>query len=180
MSRVGRLPIKYSDKVKVSNADGVVTVTGPLGTLSTTVVSKHIGLDIKPGEITVTRSNDEKETRSLHGLYRQLINNMVTGVEKAFEKTLIVNGVGYKCSVTGNKLIMNIGYSRPVEFPVPEGVKITCPDERTITVSGIDKDFVGQVAANIRSKRPMEPYHGYGLHYSTEVVSLKEVKSTKK
>lgn len=180
MSRVGRKPVSIPERVSVSVEGDTVKVTGPNGALSTRIASEHIKVAVEGGEVKVTRDNDEKEIRSMHGLYRQLINNMVTGVVNPFSKTLVVAGVGYKVSVAGNKLVMNIGFSRPVEYQVPEGIKITCPDEKTIVVSGIDKDFVGQIAADIRSKRPMEPYHGYGLHYSTEPVILKAVRSTKK
>lgn len=180
MSRIGRKHIDVPAGVTVSFADGVVTVKGKLGELKQAIASPDINVKIEPGVVTVERANDEKQTRAYHGLYRQLIADMVKGVETPFTKTLIVAGVGYKCAVTGNKLVMNIGYSKPVEFTVPAGVTITCPDPLQIVVSGIDKAFVGQVAAQIKSKRPVEPYHGYGLHYSNEVVLRKEAKTAGK
>lgn len=180
MSRIGRKHIDVPAGVTVSFADGVVTVKGKNGELKQVIASKDINVKIEPGVVNVERANDEKQTRAYHGLYRQLIADMVKGVETPFTKTLIVAGVGYKCAVTGNKLVMNIGYSKPVEFTIPEGITITCPDPLQIVVSGIDKAYVGQVAAQIKSKRPVEPYHGYGLHYSTEVVLRKEAKTAGK
>lgn len=180
MSRIGRKHIDVPAGVTVTYADGVVTVKGKLGELKQTIASPDINVKVQQGLVNVERANDEKQTRAYHGLYRQLIADMVKGVETPFTKTLIVAGVGYKCAVTGNKLVMNIGYSKPVEFIIPEGITITCPDPLQIVVSGIDKAFVGQVAAQIKSKRPVEPYHGYGLHYSDEVVLRKEAKTAGK
>lgn len=180
MSRIGRKHIDVPAGVTVNYADNVVTVKGKLGELKQTIASNDISVKIGAGVVNVERANDQKQTRAFHGLYRQLIADMVKGVETPFTKTLIVSGVGYKCAVTGNKLVMNIGYSKPVEFTVPAGITVTCPDPLTIVVSGIDKCFVGQVAAQIKSKRPVEPYHGYGLHYSDEVVLRKEAKTAGK
>ena len=180
MSRIGRKHIDVPAGVTVTFENGVVTVKGKLGELKQEVKCKDIDVVIDGAVINVTRANDDKQTRAYHGLYRQLIANMVHGVQNAFTKTLIVAGVGYKCSVTGNKLVMNIGYSKPVEYTVPQGITVTCPDPLTIVVSGIDKEFVGEVAAQIKSKRPVEPYHGYGLHYSNEVVLRKEAKTAGK
>ena len=180
MSRIGRKHIDVPAGVTVTFENGVVTVKGKLGELKQEVKCKDIDVVIDGAVINVTRANDDKQTRAYHGLYRQLIANMVHGVQNAFTKTLIVAGVGYKCAVTGNKLVMNIGYSKPVEYTVPQGITVTCPDPLTIVVSGIDKEFVGEVAAQIKSKRPVEPYHGYGLHYSNEVVLRKEAKTAGK
>lgn len=180
MSRIGRKHIDVPAGVTVSFNDGVVTVKGKHGELKQAIASKDINVKIESGVVNVERANDEKQTRAYHGLYRQLIADMVKGVETPFTKTLIVAGVGYKCAVTGNKLVMNIGYSKPVEYTIPDGITITCPDPLQIVVSGIDKAYVGQVAAQIKSKRPVEPYHGYGLHYSTEVVLRKEAKTAGK
>lgn len=116
----------------------------------------------------------------MHGLYRVLINDMVQGVVTPFSKTLIIDGVGYKAAMQGNKLVMNLGLSHPVEYVAPTGITITCTDQNTVVVSGISKEIVGQVAATIKSKRPVEPYHGYGIHYSTEVVVKKEGKTAGK
>ena len=180
MSRIGRKHIDLPAGVTVTFENGVVTVKGKLGELKQEIKCKDIDVVIDGAVINVTRANDNKQTRAYHGLYRQLIANMVHGVQNAFTKTLIVAGVGYKCAVTGNKLVMNIGYSKPVEYTIPQGITVTCPDPLTIVVSGIDKEFVGEVAAQIKSKRPVEPYHGYGLHYSNEVVLRKEAKTAGK
>lgn len=180
MSRIGRKHIDVPAGVTVSFEDGVVTVKGKLGELKQAIASKDINVKIDGNVVTVERANEQKQTRAYHGLYRQLIADMVSGVVTPFTKTLIVSGVGYKCAVTGNKLVMNIGYSKPVEYTIPEGITITCPDPLTIVVSGMSKEHVGEVAAQIKSKRPVEPYHGYGLHYSTEVVLRKEAKTAGK
>lgn len=180
MSRIGRKHIDVPAGVTVSFENGVVTVKGKLGELKREIKCADINVKIEPGVVNVERANDDKQTRAYHGLYRQLIADMVAGVEKPFTKTVIVSGVGYKCAVTGNKLVMNIGYSKPVEYTIPEGITITCPDPLQIVVSGINKEFVGAVAAQIKAKRPVEPYHGYGLHYSTEKVLRKEAKTAKK
>ena len=180
MSRIGRTPITVPAGVTVAFTDRVVTVTGPKGTLKQPIVDRHIDVKVDGATLEVVRNNDNKETRSKHGLYRQLIANMVSGVVTPFSRTLIVQGVGYKASVAGNKLTMNIGYSHPVEFVAPEGISITCPDATTVVVTGISKELVGQTAATIRSKRPVEPYHNYGLHYSDEVLVKKEGKTAGK
>lgn len=180
MSRIGRKHIDVPAGVTVSYENGVVTVKGKLGELKQEIKSPDIDVVVDGNVVNVTRANDDKQTRAYHGLYRQLISNMVHGVQNAFTKTLIVAGVGYKCAVTGNKLVMNIGYSKPVEYIIPQGITITCTDPLTIVVSGIDKAYVGEVAAQIKAKRPVEPYHGYGLHYSNEVVLRKEAKTAGK
>lgn len=180
MSRIGRKHIDVPAGVTVAYENSVVTVKGKLGELKQEIVTPDIDVKVGAGVVNVERKNEDKQTRAYHGLYRQLIADMVSGVQNPFTKTLIVSGVGYKCAVTGNKLVMNIGYSKPVEFVIPEGITITCPDPLQIVVSGIDKAFVGQVAAQIKAKRPVEPYHGYGLHYSNEVVLRKEAKTAGK
>lgn len=180
MSRIGRKHIDIPAGVTVSFENGVVTVKGKLGELTQKINCPDINVKIDGGVINVERANEQKQTRAYHGLYRQLIADMVSGVVTPFTKTLIVAGVGYKCAVNGNKLVMNIGYSKPVEYIIPEGITIACPDPLTIVVSGMSKEFVGEVAAQIKSKRPVEPYHGYGLHYSTEVVLRKEAKTAGK
>ena len=180
MSRIGRKHIDVPADVTVKFENGVVTVKGKLGELKREVKCSDIDVKIESGVVKVERANDAKQTRAYHGLYRQLIADMVSGVQKPFTKTVIVSGVGYKCAVTGNKLVMNIGYSKPVEFTVPEGITVTCPDPLQIVVSGINKEFVGEVAAQIKAKRPVEPYHGYGMHYSNEGVVRKEAKTAGK
>lgn len=177
MSRIGKLPITIPAGVTVEIKDNVVTVNGPKGTLSQAIASNKINVSVEAGMVHVTRSSEDKETRSMHGLYRVLINNMVTGVVTPYSRTLIINGVGWRASVSGNKLTLNVGYSHPVIITAPEGITITCPDQNTVVVTGISKELVGQTAATIRSKRPVEPYHAYGLRYNDEVVVRKEGKT---
>ena len=180
MSRIGRMQIDVPAGVTVSYENKVVTVKGPKGSLTQTIESKLIDVKVEGAVVTVERANDSKEAKSMHGLYRMLVANMVKGVVTPFSKTLVVVGVGYRVAVAGSKLTMNIGYSHPVEYIAPEGITITCPDANTVVVSGISKELVGQVAAEIRAKRKVEPYHGYGLHYSDEVVVRKEGKKGSK
>ena len=179
MSRIGRMPIALPEGVEVKVENGIVSVKGPKGQLSQQI-GKEISVNIENNVIVLSRANDKKEVRAQHGLYRALINNMVIGVTKGFEKALIVNGVGYKAQVQGNKLILNIGYSHPIEIEAPEGITIECPQLTEVVVKGIDKTLVGQVAANIRAKREVEPYHSYGIRYKDEVVITKEGKTAGK
>jgi large subunit ribosomal protein L6 len=180
MSRIGKMKIAVPAGVTVEEKDRVVYVKGPKGELSTAIKSDKISIKMENNEITVLRADDNKESRSLHGLYRMLIANMVTGVVTPFTKTLVIAGVGYKAAVSGKKLTLNLGLSHPVEIEIPEGITITCPDLLTVVVSGVSKEQVGQVAAQIKAKRPVEPYHGYGIHYSDEVVVRKEGKTAGK
>ena len=180
MSRIGRLHVAIPAGVTVEYADQVVTVKGPKATLTQKIASKNISVAVEGAEVIVSRANDEKESKAMHGLYRMLIANMVQGVVTPFTKTLIVNGVGYKASVAGNKLTLSVGLSHNVDFVAPDGITITCPDANTVVVSGASKEAVGQVAATIKSKRPVEPYHAYGIHYSDEVVVRKEGKTAGK
>ena len=175
MSRIGKMPINIPSGVKVEVTDGKVTVTGPLGTLSRNY-DKRIEIKLENNQVLVSRHSDEKEERALHGLYRALINNMVKGVNEGFKKTLVISGVGYKATVNGNKLTMNLGYSHPVEVVAPEGIKFETKDANTVVVSGINNEIVGKVASNIRDLRPVEPYHLYGVHYDTEKLIKKEGK----
>lgn len=179
MSRIGRMPIVLPEGVEVKVENGLVSVKGPKGQLSQQI-GKEISVNIEGNTVVLTRANDKKEIRAQHGLYRALINNMVIGVTKGFEKALIVNGVGYKAQVQGKKLILNIGYSHPIEIEAPEGITIECPQLTEVVVKGIDKTLVGQVAANIRAKREVEPYHSYGIRYKDEVVITKEGKTAGK
>ena len=179
MSRIGRMPIVLPEGVEVKVENGLVSVKGPKGQLSQQI-GKEISVNIENNVIVLSRANDKKEVRAQHGLYRALINNMVIGVTKGFEKALIVNGVGYKAQVQGNKLILNIGYSHPIEIEAPEGITIECPQLTEVVVKGINKTLVGQVAANIRAKREVEPYHSYGIRYKDEVVITKEGKTAGK
>jgi len=179
MSRIGRKPIAVPAgvEVKVDEAN-VVTVKGPKGTL-TQAVHPNIKVEVGATEINVTRPNDEKENRALHGLTRTLVANMVDGVVKGFEKKLEVNGVGYRIAKEGKKLVMNLGYSHPVVMVEPEGVTFEVPDQNTIFVRGIDKQLVGQVAAQVREKRPPEPYKGKGIKYADEHIRRKAGKTGK-
>ena len=179
MSRIGRHPIAIPAGVTVEIAENnVVTVKGPKGTLEKALPTE---MEIKQEgeEIVVTRPNDLKKMKSLHGLTRTLINNMVIGVTNGYEKVLEVNGVGYRAAKSGNKLTLNLGYSHPVEMEDPEGLESVVEDNK-ITVKGIDKEKVGQYAAEIRGKRAPEPYKGKGIKYADEVIRRKVGKTGKK
>ncbi len=176
MSRIGRLPVAIPAGVTVSAANNVVTVKGPKGTL-TQEIKPGITVEVKGNEVVVTRANDEKLIKSYHGLYRQLINNMVEGVTKGFSKTLVINGVGYRAELKGKILILALGYSTIIEYMIPEGITIAADGPSKITVSGIDKAQVGQVCAEIRSLRGPEPYKGKGIKYETENIRRKVGKS---
>ena len=173
MSRIGRAPVAIPAGVEVNVADNnVVTVKGPKGTL-TQQFNANLTINVEGNVITVARPNDLKENRALHGLTRSLINNMVVGVTEGFKKTLEVNGVGYRVALEGNKLVMNLGYSHQVIMEAPAGITVEVPNPNLIVVSGFDKQLVGQFAANIREKRPPEPYKGKGIKYSDEVIRRK-------
>ena len=179
MSRIGRLPVAIPAGVTVSVADGnVVTVKGPKGTLVRTFVPE-LTIEVKDNEVLVSRPNDLKREKSLHGLTRTLIHNMVEGVSNGFSKTLEVNGVGYRAVKQGKKLTLSLGYSHPVEMEDPEGIE-TKVDGNKIIVSGVSKEKVGQYAAEIREKRKPEPYKGKGIKYETEVIRRKGGKTGKK
>ncbi len=180
MSRIGRLPIAIPDGVKVSLAEGnLISVTGPKGTLQRKLV-QDMNIAIENNVITVTRPNDIKRNKAFHGLTRTLINNMIIGVSQGYEKTLEINGVGYRASKSGNKLVLNLGYSHPVEMIDPEGIATTVEGQNKIIVKGIDKEKVGQFAAEIRAKRAPEPYKGKGIKYSNEKIRRKVGKTGKK
>ena len=179
MSRIGREPITVPAGVTVTIANGnVVTVKGPLGELNQTFASQ-LTITQEGDKIVVARPNDEKENRSLHGLTRTLLNNMVVGVTKGFEKKLEIVGVGYRVEKQAGKIVLGLGYSHPVVFEEVNGVTFACPDQTTILVKGIDKQAVGQMAAVIRSKRPPEPYLGKGIKYSGEYIRRKAGKTGK-
>ena len=173
MSRIGKMPIAIPDGVTVEVAENnKVTVKGPKGTLERTLPAE-MTIEEKDGQITVTRPNDLKRSRSLHGLTRTLINNRVVGVSQGYEKVLEINGVGYRASKAGNVLTLQLGYSHPVEMTDPEGVESVCETQTKIVIKGIDKEKVGQYAANIREKRPPEPYKGKGIKYADEHIRRK-------
>ncbi len=179
MSRIGRMPIAIPAGVTVDIAENNhVTVKGPKGTLERTLPSE-MDIKLEGSEIVVTRPNDLKKMKSLHGLTRTLLNNMVVGVTEGYTKVLEVNGVGYRASKSGNKLTLNLGYSHPVEMIDPEGLEAVVEDNK-ITVKGIDKEKVGQYAAEIRAKRAPEPYKGKGIKYADEVIRRKVGKTGKK
>ena len=180
MSRIGLKPIVIPAGVdfKVDD-DNTVTVKGPKGTL-TQSVNKDITIDVDGSEVKFSRPSDNKEHRALHGLSRALVANMVKGVTEGFSKKLEVNGVGYRVQLQGNKLNMNLGYSHPVIMEAPEGVTIECPTQTSIVISGADKQKVGQFAAQVREKRPPEPYKGKGIKYADEHIRRKEGKAGKK
>ena len=180
MSRIGRAPIAIPAGVTVTvSDDNLVTVKGPKGTL-TQEVNKNINVKQEGNTILVTRPNDEKQNRAFHGLYRALIANMITGVSTGFTKTLNLVGTGYRAEAKGNTLNITIGYSHPVIFEAEENITFATPNQTTITVTGIDKQRVGNIAAAIRAVRKPEPYHGKGIKYDTEVVRRKEGKTGKK
>ena len=177
MSRIGRLPIAVPAGVTVEIAENnKVTVKGPKGTL---VKELPVEMEIKKegDTIVVTRPNDLKKMKSLHGLTRTLINNMVVGVTNGYEKVLEVNGVGYRAQMQGKNLVMNLGYSHNVEMEPVEGITIACPTPNQIVISGIDKQVVGEFAAVVRKKRPPEPYKGKGIKYADEYIRRKEGKT---
>ncbi len=176
MSRIGIKPITLPAGVEVKVDGNVVSVKGPKGELQETI-SSLLTVENKDGVITVSRDGDEAEKRSQHGLARTLINNMVIGVTDGFEKKLQLVGVGYKAEKKGNKLVMNLGYSHPVEMEDPEGITTETPDANTVVVKGIDKALVGNYAANIRAWRKPEPYKGKGIRYEGEHIRRKEGKT---
>ena len=179
MSRIGKMTIAVPAGVTVEFKDSVVTVKGGKGTLSRKV-NGAIDVKLDGNTLHVVALNEEKETNARHGLYRALIANMVKGVSEGFVKSLEVKGVGWKVAVQGNKLVMNVGFSHPVEYVAPEGIKIECPTQTDINVSGIDNEIVGQVAADLRAIRKPEPFHGYGIRYKGEYVEHKEGKTSGK
>lgn len=178
MSRIGRKPINIPAGVTATVNDGVITVKGPKGELSLNY-NPAMAVEIKGDEITVARPDDAKENRSLHGLTRTLIHNMVVGVTEGYKKELEVNGVGYRVQKQGNKCVMNLGFSHQVIVEDTEDIKIEVPDPNKIIIVGIDKQKVGQFAAEVREKRPPEPYKGKGIKYVDEVIRRKEGKAGK-
>ena len=178
MSRIGKMPISIPAGVDVTINDNVVTVKGPKGTLTREFSSSMI-IEKGDGVITVSRPNDLKVNKSLHGLTRTLISNMVDGVTVGYKKTLAISGVGYRAQMQGKNLVMNLGYSHQVIVEPVEGITIEVPDPNSVVISGADKQLVGQFAANVRMKRPPEPYKGAGIRYADEVIKRKEGKAGK-
>ena len=177
MSRIGRMPISLPSNVEVTVGEGnLVTVKGPKGTL-TQKLSEKMTLTREDNVIHVTRPNDEKENRALHGLTRTLLNNMVVGVTEGYKKELDVNGVGYRVAKEGNKLVMNLGFSHQVTMEEIPGITIEVPGPNKIIIHGCDKQQVGQFAAEVREKRPPEPYKGKGIKYTDEVIRRKAGKT---
>ncbi|MCK4542340.1 MAG: 50S ribosomal protein L6 [Spirochaetales bacterium] len=176
MSRIGKLPVEIPQGVKVDVKDYQITVEGPKGKL-TQDYKPGVDITVKDNLAIVTRKNDSKEARSFHGLYRNLIQNMVTGVSKGFTKSLIINGVGYRAEVKGNMIALNLGYSNQIEYEIIPDLTITCEGNNKVVISGIDKQKVGQAAAEIRSLRPPEPYKGKGIRYEDETIRRKIGKS---
>jgi large subunit ribosomal protein L6 len=176
MSRIGKIPVKVPKGVKVTFADELMTVEGPKGKLSQRFHSV-ISFEDKGEEIIVSRANEEKQTKAFHGLYRNLLNNMVTGVSAGFSKTLVITGVGYRAEVQENLLVMSLGYSSDVYVGIPEGLSVTADAGGKLTVSGIDKQRVGELASQIRKLRQPEPYKGKGIRYENEKIRRKVGKS---
>lgn len=176
MSRIGRAPVELPKGVDVQIKKDEVQVKGPKGQL-TVPVSPRLSVEMNDGELNVSRPSDQRNDRAQHGLARSLISNAVTGVTEGFSRNLEIRGVGYRCNMKGQNLELALGYSHPVIIEPPEGIKIEAPEQTKITVSGIDKQLVGQVAANIRAVRPPDSYHGKGVRYEGETVRLKAGKT---
>jgi large subunit ribosomal protein L6 len=172
MSRVGKLPVAIPQGVTVEVKGSVVSVKGPKGAL-TQDYRPEVTISVADEKVVVDRMDDSKQAKSMHGLYRNLVNNMVIGVSEGFKKVLLINGVGYRAEVQGQILVLNLGYSNPVEYPIPEDLSIVCDGPTKITIEGIDKQRVGQTSAEVRSIRPPEPYKGKGVRYEDEHVRRK-------
>lgn len=178
MSRIGNKVIVLPAGVTVTQNGEDVTVKGPKGELTRKFVS-NIAINVEGSEVTLTRPDDQKENKALHGTMRANLNNMVVGVSAGFEKALELIGVGYRAQLQGSKLVLNVGYSHPVEFVAPEGITIEVPSNTQVVVKGANKEHVGELAANIRGVRPPEPYKGKGIRYVGEFVRRKEGKTGK-
>ena len=176
MSRVGKKPILIPDKTKVLCKDGIVTVKGQKGSLARPV-HPLINLEIKDGVVNVIIKEDGRVSRSLQGLTRSLVANMVTGVNKGFERVLEINGIGYRATLSGNRIVFNLGYSHPIDFDLPKGISAVIEKNNIIKLSGIDKEQLGQISAAIRRLRPPEPYKGKGIKYAEEYIHKKAGKT---
>lgn len=176
MSRVGKKPISIPEKIKVTHKDGVVTVQGKNGTL-TQAIHPAVTVDIDNGAIQVDSTDSSRKTVALQGMTRSLINNMVIGVSHGFERVLEINGIGYRAEAKGKSIVFNLGYSHPIDFPLPDGISATVDKTNTVKLTGIDKQLVGQTAARIRQLRPPEPYKGKGVKYAEEYIQRKAGKT---
>lgn len=179
MSRIGKKPVVLPTGLKVDIKGNSLVVEGPKGKMSIEMDSR-ISIENNNNEFVLSRKNELRETKALHGLYRVLINNMITGVMQGYEKRLEINGTGFKAAVSGQTLTLNIGFSHPVVYEIPKGIKIAVEDSVKLVISGVDKHLVGHVAAVIRDFRPCEPYKAKGIRYSDEVVRRKAGKAAKK
>jgi large subunit ribosomal protein L6 len=177
MSRIGKQPVTIPAGVKISVAAGKVLVEGPKGKLERVLPPGGIGVEVKGPQALVSRPDDTRKSKALHGLVRSLLNNMVLGVTKGFEKELHIEGVGYRAAVAGSKLNLTLGYSHPVEFEIPKGITIVVDAQTEVKITGTDKELVGQVAANIRFLREPEVYRGKGVRYKDEVIRRKAGKT---
>jgi large subunit ribosomal protein L6 len=179
MSRIGKMPINVPNGVKIDVQEQEVSVTGPKGMLSRTI-HPEMQVELNDGVLSVGRPSDSRQHRALHGLTRALLNNMVVGVSEGFSKTLQIEGVGYRAEMDGKTLVLNVGYSHPVRFEPPQDMQFAVENRnKTVIVSGIDKELVGEIAARIRKMRPPEPYKGKGIRYNNEVVRRKAGKAGK-
>lgn len=176
MSRIGKIPVAIPPKVKVEVKDRAISVEGPKGKLDWSL-PRQTSVKVENNEIVVARRNDDAESKAMHGLSRALVQNMVKGVSEGFMKKLEIQGVGFKAAVTGNAVTLNLGYSHPIVYPIPAQIKVTVEENTKLTIEGPSKQMVGQVAAEIRSFYPPEPYKGKGVRYSDEKVKRKEGKT---
>ncbi len=180
MSRIGKYPVEFDSKVSVSvNADNEVVVKGAKSTLKVKMLPQ-VKARVEGNKVIIERTEESQKGRALHGLYRSLVQNAVTGLTEGFTKSLILNGVGYRSSVSGKTLELSLGYSHPILFPIPDGIEVKVDKQTTVIISGANKEQVGQVAAKIRNFRPPEPFLGKGIRYSDEVIRRKEGKSAGK
>lgn len=173
MSRIGRMPIQIPDGVTLTVDDNRIVAKGAKGELSQDYRGSFVTINLEDKVCTVERKNETKQAKSMHGLYRKLIHNMVVGVSEGFSKVLLVNGVGYRAELRAEVLVLNLGYSNPIDYPIPEGISITVEGNNRIVISGADRQCVGQVSAEIRALRPPEPYKGKGIRYENEYVRRK-------
>ncbi len=176
MSRVGKKPIPISDKINITYKDRIITVKGEKGALAREI-NPDVELNIGEKEITVSPVKDDRQGRAMQGLVRSLVANMVIGVSKGFERVLEINGIGYRADLKGDQIVFNLGYSHPIDFPLPEGISATVDKNNVVRLTGIDKELLGHTAASIRGLRPPEPYKGKGVKYAEEYIMRKAGKS---